>query len=443
MTKDTLAARDVALAALNSIEKDQAFSALALQDTAKKYPLSPRDERLVWRLVYGVVTHRLSLDYILNQFCRRNVSSLSASLRNNMRMACYQLVYLDRIPDFAAVNEAVDRARKTAGKGMAGFVNGVLRNILRNRDSLFKNLELGTLEEISVLHSHPLWMVEMWAKRWGLDFSTQLCISNNEPASLTIRVNTRKISVDQYVAASEARGLKPAPGRFHPQALVFPLDTPFSQLPGYKQGWFVVQGEASMLPAACLELEPGQHVLDMCSAPGGKATQIAAEIQSGLVTAWDIHDSRLKLVRANAARLGLENIITARVDAAHAQEIPQKFDRILIDAPCSGFGVIRKKPDIKWSRTPEDIHSLAELQLKILHTGCDLLNPGGILVYSTCTMVEEENQAVVMSLLGQRRDIELLKISMPGLDDTDGFIATFPHLHNLDGFFIAKLTKVV
>jgi 16S rRNA (cytosine967-C5)-methyltransferase len=248
--------------------------------------------------------------------------------------------------------------------------------------------------------------------------------------------------VADYIALAEKKGLEVTRGRYSPAALIFPPDTPFSELPGFKEGLFMVQGEASMLPALCLDLQPDQHVLDMCSAPGGKATQMAEVVSK--VTACDLHPSRLKLIRANASRMGLGNIQTLAADAASlGQKLQGKFDRILLDAPCSGLGVIRKKPDIKWSRGAKDIGALAELQLRLLHSACDMLNGGGILVYSTCTLVEDENEGVIRSLLEQRSDMQLGEISLPQLESVKGQVSTFPHLHDLDGFFIANLTKVV
>lgn len=444
MRGKTPAARAVALAALTNIETNRAFSGHALQAEAKKFPLSSKDERLVWRLVLGVICYRLSLDYVLNQFCRRSPGTLSPTLRNILRLACYQMIYLDRIPDFAAVNEAVNMARKAAGQKVAGFVNGVLRNVARNRDSLFQDLTPQSAEGISVLHSHPRWMVEAWIKRWGPEFTASLCEANNQPVSLTIRVNTHKISVEEYSALAAEKGLSPKRSHYCDDALVFSPDTAFSLLPGFQEGHFIVQGEASMLTAACLDLAPGQMVLDMCSAPGGKTTHIAARVLPGVVTACDLYESRLRLVQANAARLGLDNIELIQADAARLSPgaLP-RYDRILLDAPCSGLGVIRKKPDIKWSRKPEDIHDLSALQLKLLHTGCELLKPGGILVYSTCTVMEQENQGPVRALLKERQDLRIADTGRPDLADAEGFINTYPHLHDLDGFFIAKLIKVV
>jgi len=443
MKRDTPAARDISLAALNNIEKNRAYSALALQEELSKHALAPREQRLARRLVYGVVTYRLGLDYILNQFCRRKVSSLSPSLRNILRMACYQLVYLDRIPDFAAVNEAVNSARKIGGKGIAGFINGVLRNILRKRDTLFQDLSPDTIEGISILHSHPRWLVEKWVKQWGVDFTAQLCAANNRPVPLCIRVNTEKISREDYISQAEERGLAPRPGKHCAQAVVFPPDTSFSDLPGYEAGWFIVQGEAAMLPSRCLALQKGHDILDMCAAPGGKTTQMAAQVNPGRVLACDLHQSRLRLVQGNALRLGLNNIDTLRADASMlTDKIAPGFERILLDAPCSGLGVIRNKPDIKWFRSQEDIRDLVVLQEKLLHTACDLLSPGGILVYSTCTLGSEENEQVIETLLQQRTEMQMLKIDLPGFP-RENFLTTFPHLHNLDGFFVAKLTKVV
>ncbi len=443
MTKNSSAARDVALAALTTIEKEGAYSNHVLQAETRRQRLSPRDEGLVWRLVYGVVTHRLCLDYILNQFCRRKVSSLSPVLRNILRLACYQLIYLERIPDYAAVNEAVTKDRKVAGGGMAGFVNGVLRNVVGNRDQLFQNLRPGTVEEISVRHSHPQWMVEAWVERWGSDFSAALCAANNEVAPLTVRVNTTRIGVDDFIAAAAQVGLQGQRGKYCDKAVVFHDHTPFNMLPGFGDGWFIVQGEASMLPALCLGVQPGQDVLDMCSAPGGKATQLAQLSYPGKVLACDLYPHRLKLVAENAQRLGLDNCLTALGDAALLEgKLNRHFERILLDAPCSGLGVIRNKPDIKWSRKPQDIEDLAALQLRLLKAGCNLLAPGGFLVYSTCTITKQENQEVIDALLEERRDMLVVDSCLPDLVPS-GYISTFPHLHGLDGFFIAKLKKVV
>lgn len=442
MKQDTAAARVVALAALNNVERRQAYSGPALLGETRKHSLSPREERLVWKLVYGVITYRLSLDYVLNKFCRQNVSRLSTTMRNIMRLACYQLVYLDRIPDFAAVNEAVAMARRSSGQRMAGFVNGVLRNIVRQRDSLF-DLSPHSAEGISVLHSHPLWMVEKWLKKWGAEFTADLCRANNLPASLTIRVNTGKISVEDYFTLTAEKGLSPIRGKYCREALLFPANTKFSDLPGFSQGLFIVQGEASMLVADCLDLRPGQKVLDMCSAPGGKATHIASRIEAGEVTACDLHAGRVKLVEENAARLGLDNVKALKADARKLPEyLRARFDRVLVDAPCTGLGVIRKKPDIKWARQPEDLDVLAALQQEILRTGCQLLRPGGYLVYSTCTIMDEENQDNVHSLLAARNEMKLERLEISNLSGREGVINTFPHLHDLDGFFIAKFKKV-
>ncbi|HOB34400.1 MAG TPA: 16S rRNA (cytosine(967)-C(5))-methyltransferase RsmB [Bacillota bacterium] len=443
MKSDISAAREVALAVLLNIEKNKAYSGLSLAAEIPRHSLKEQDERLVRRLVYGVVSQRLRLDYVLNQFCRREVGTLSPSLRNILRLGCYQLLDMDRIPQFAAVSEAVAQARRVAGQRMAGFVNGVLRNIIRNRDHLFQDLKPGTVEAVSIAQSHPRWLVEEWTGQWGLDFTAALCAANNELKPLAIRVNTCKIGVDEYLAAAAAQGLTGARSRFAPQGVVFPADTPFARLPGYAEGWFIVQGEASMLPALCLGVEPGQAVLDMCSAPGGKATQLAAMNPRGYVTACDISAARLNLVRQNAARLGLNNLEYVEADAARLDRVlARRFSRILVDAPCSGLGVIAQKPEIKWLRKPADIGRLAELQLQILHAGCNLLEPRGILVYSTCTLLEDENQQVIRTLLAQRRDVVVVDPGMPELTNEEGFIQTFPHIHGLDGFFIAKLMKV-
>lgn len=432
--------REAAYCALMQVEEKGAWLDQAVNNQLAQQLLGDADRRLAYRLAYGVTTYRLALDYVLDKLCRQGIASLPPAIKTILRLGVYQIIHMDRIPDYAAVNEAVDQARRQGGPSLAGLVNGVLRNVVRRRDNLLTDLPQQPEERIAVEFSHPRWLVKRWLQRWGEDFTRQLCAANNRPGPITLRVNTANTTVEQYTGLLAEAGIEAAPSSWCRDMLVLKEDVPFSRLPGYGDGLFIVQGEASALPVANLDLQPGIDVLDMCSAPGGKATHIAAKIAPGTVTALDIHAHRLELVRENFQRLGLDNYTLAVVDARQADRaVGRTFTRILLDAPCTGTGIVRNKPDIKWRRRPGDVAALAALQRQLLDKACDLLSPGGIAVYSTCTLLAEENEAVVEAALTTRRDIRLVPLGGEG----GGHLTTFPHVHNLDGFFVAKVQKVV
>ncbi|MTI96759.1 MAG: 16S rRNA (cytosine(967)-C(5))-methyltransferase RsmB [Firmicutes bacterium] len=432
--------RGLALKLLNKIEQNQAYSGLVLQTELKNAKLKPVDMRLVYRLIYGVLSYRLTIDYVIQKFCARKIAP---GVRNILRLAIYQLLYLDRVPDFAVVNEAVKLASQNGGARVGGFVNAVLRNILRQRDSLFADLPNGAPEEISVHESHPRWLVDKWCKRWGADFTRELCAANNQPAPLTVRVNTKVCGIDKFCRQLDKQGIPWSHCKYSVRGIVLP-QTPFGDVPGFDLGWFIAQGEASMLAVEALDPQPGDSILDMCSAPGGKATYLAELAAPGQVMAVDLFDARLKLVGQNMARLQIDNIDLLAGDATTLEtKFNTGYDRILLDAPCSGFGVVRKKPEIKWSRSPGDLTELSKLQSNLLNQACKLIKPGGVIVYSTCTLTWEENEAVIEKAVKANENLRLVPFKISGLSADKGSLTLFPHVHGTDGFFIAKLQRMI
>lgn len=435
----TISVREAALEALLRIEEDKAYAVLVLGSGLGRHKLSGADRGLYYSLVYGVVTHRLAIDYCLAKLCKKGLKSLKPAALNILRLGAVQLLFMDKIPAFAAVNEGVELARKHLGKAGSGFVNGVLRNISRQGQELFADLEPGTSREISVRTSHPQWLVDKWQASYGYAFTKELCEANNSPGPLTVRVNALRISRQDYLKQCLELGLESRLSEEVPQGILFAQGTAFSDLPGYHEGHFIVQGEASQLPALALAPEPGDRVMDMCSAPGGKTAQLASLAKA--VTALELYPERLGKVRENLDRLGMDNVELRAMDARKTGFPERSFEGVLLDAPCSGFGVIRNKPDIKWSREAKDIRALSKLQRELLAEGARVLKAGGSLVYATCTLVREENEDMAQWAMANL-PLKLTGFSLPNREAPDGMLTVYPHRDSLDGFFIAKFVKV-
>ncbi len=432
-------ARQAALEALILVSKgswlDRAMEGLVPQHAPTA------DRRLAYNLAYGVTSQQLVLDHVLDRFCRQGVASLSPLLRIILRLGLYQLIYLDRVPDYAVVNEAVTQARQRLGQPMARVVNGILRNVLRNKDQLLTNLPSQAAKRIAIEFSHPQWMVDHWLERWGAEFTRQLCLANNQPAPLSLRVNNQRISRKDLVAKLADCGIEARSSSWDSNMLVLPATTAFSDLPDFGQGLYTIMGEASALPVQNLDLKPGQNVLDMCSAPGGKAAYAAELVAPGTVTAIELHKHRAAAIGETVQRLGLENVTVVTGDARNAGKLAgRSFPRILLDAPCSGSGVLRRKPDIKWRYSRQDIEQLTRLQRQLLEAACDCLAPGGFVVYSTCSLLRWENEDVVQQALC-RSDMASVPVTIGG--DQHQYGNLFPSVHGIDGFFIAKLQKEV
>lgn len=433
--------RDAALFVLMDVDKNQAYSNLLLTKHMNQHKIAGIDKGLMTELTYGTLQHKMTLDFFLAPFIK---GKLENWVQWVLRMAVYQIHYLDRIPNHAVVNEAVQLAKYHGHKGVSGLVNGVLRAFLREGAPSFDSIK-DPLERLSIETSHPQWMLENWIQAFGFEKTEQIARQNNVAPPQTIRVNTMKISIDDAIQALESEGFTVRKGILPESLHVAGKTAATSAL--FASGQFTIQDESSMMPAHALQLEKGMTVLDMCAAPGGKTTHIAQLLDNtGHITALDLHENKLKYIHENAERLGFTHISTVAADARQAQEVleQKQFDRILVDAPCSGYGVIRRKPDMKYAKKPQDAERLATIQLAILNEAYSLLSPGGILVYSTCTIEPTENDEVIDAFLQTHQDMQELSLpdvftALPhGTAKVGHQVLPYP---DGDGFYVVALQK--
>ncbi|MDP9674717.1 16S rRNA (cytosine967-C5)-methyltransferase [Paenibacillus jamilae] len=444
-------AREVALDVLTGVEQEGAYSNLELNRRLQQAGLSASDVGLTTELVYGTVARRNTLDYFLNKFVQKGTAKLQPWVRSLLRMSVYQLVYLDRVPDHAVVSEAVTIAKRRGHQGISGMVNGVLRSMLRESDKLHIPDGLSAEERISLEHSHPQWLVKRWIKQYGTDTAEAICKANNEPPAVSVRVNTTMTSRDQLLDEMIAKGIDAVPSAVSPYGIVVRSGGNMALTSWYTDGLLSVQDESSMLVAEAVAPEPGMAVLDCCAAPGGKTAHMAELMKDrGRIVANDLHAHKHQLIREQANRLGLDAVETVTGDALDLKEryAPASFDRILLDAPCSGFGVIRRKPDLRWSKTAQDVRDITQLQHELLDSVAGLLKPGGILVYSTCTIEPDENEGQLARFLSEHPEYELAKDhSFPAVShEMDGIqkgsVQLLPQHFHSDGFYIARLRRV-
>lgn len=428
-------AREAALDVLVRTEQDHSYSNLLLHQTLQKYGLDKADTGLATEIVYGTIQRLNTIDYFLERFVAKGMAKLQPWVRSLLRMSFYQMMYLDRIPDHAIVNEAVNLAKKKGHQGISGMVNGVLRNVIRQKDTLTISEKLPAAERIALTHSHPEWMVKRWIRQLGEERTERICEANNVPPRVSIRANTVKISRDQLVNLLKEAGLQAEPSALAPAGVIVKGGGNMALTPWFAEGLFSIQDESSMLVAEAVDPKPGEKVLDCCAAPGGKTMHIAEKMQDqGEVWACDIHEHKEKLIREQADRLGLQSVRTITSDARKLSERfgEGTFDRILLDAPCSGLGVIRRKPDMKWNKQERELDEICVIQQELLLQVHQLLRPGGVLVYSTCTIEHNENEGMVQRFIQEHPEFELAE-GQP--------LQIYPDEHQSDGFFIAKLRK--
>lgn len=410
--------------------------------------LDRRDEALATRLVYGTLAWQGYLDHLIGQ-CGRPVARIDTPIRCLLRLAFYQLTKLDRVPAFAAVDTAVELSKDFKNGVATGFVNAVLRRFVRDRERLLLPArEADPAGYLSVMLSHPRWLVEMWIDEFGATDSEALLTADNEPAPTVLRVNRTRTDRASVLRAFEAAGVACRPARFSPDGVELLDGTTLASLPGYQDGWFCAQGEASQLVTALLGLVPGMRVLDACAAPGGKATHIAERMGGrGTVVAVDANLQGLTQLNDTAARLGLTCVKTVCADLFDAVREQPAFDAILLDAPCSGLGTLRQHPEIRWRRSAASIVAAADLESRMLDALAGRLRAGGVLVYSTCTLTRRENDDVVNRFLAGHPDFRrghaepFLPAEAAALVDAAGILRTFPHRHGLDGFFAVRLER--
>lgn len=444
-------ARGIAVEILSQVERRNAYADILLDHSLKRSLLSNRDRALLTQLVYGTLRWRGRIDWLLSRVLRRPLSGMSPYLRNLLRLTLYQILFLDRVPYYAAVNEGVELAKKWGGKRSGGLLNGVVRRVLRERDRLrFPSVDDDLIRYLAIYWSHPDWLVKKWLGYFGKEETELLLQADNGESPLILRANRLKNNRNELLEAFRAAGVDATPTSWSPEGIQVRGLSPVDRLSGFQEGLFQVQGEASQLVGHLLDPKPGERVLDACSAPGGKTTHLADLMgDRGEIVATDVSSRGLERVRQNVQRMGIRSVRPYRVDVTKGLEgqLVSSYDRILVDAPCSGLGTLRSHPEAKWRRDESDIGRLSRLQKRIVRGVTPLLKSGGVLVYATCTLTREENEEVVHELLDRRKDLVLEEAcrNLPGearqLACGDFFLA-LPHRHNTDGFFAARMRKV-
>lgn len=443
-----LGARELSYNILYDVLEKDSFSNLAIKSHLEG-EVDSKEESLVREIVYGVLENEIFLDYIISKASKIRLKKIHPSILIILRIGVYQLVFMDKIPPSAAVNESVNLAKKHGHRGSIGFVNGVLRSISRDINRFTKIEEKNKIDQISIKYSHPKWMVSRWVKSFGEEFTEELCKANNEKPKMSIRVNNLRTNKKELTNKLIEHGLIIKEGLYSKDSLIIENPIRITELKEFKLGHFFIQDESSTLVGQILDPRPNSLVIDCCAAPGGKSTHLAEIMENkGKILSKDIFKHKINLINENANRLGI-SIIEAKIsDATIADEsLIGIADYLLIDAPCSGLGLIRRKPEIKRNRKEKDIEELAKLQFKILNNVKDYLKVGGILVYSTCTIEEEENIKLIYRFLDLNKDFKLVNLedkmfNIENLETLDkGYIQLFPNVHRTDGFFIAKIIK--
>ncbi len=441
-------AREIALRALVRVEQDDAYLNLVLPSLASG--ACPEERALAVQLAKGTVQRLNTLDWALGQFLNRSINTLTPWVRNLLRLGAYQILYLDRIPDYAAVDQSVSLARRFGHRGVAGLVNAVLRRLNQNAAYLsWPDIKKRPLEYLSLKYSYPEWLVSRAINRFGLQEAENWCRANNKMPPTAIRPNSLRTDRAGLIEKMCLEGFEVTPSPLVPGMLR--LNTAGSPVAAdaFKKGLFTVQGESSALVAPMLNVRPGETVVDLCSAPGGKTTHLAETMKDrGLIYAVDINKNRMQLVKKTARRLGLTSIKSVLADGRDLDRnklIPP--DAVLVDAPCSGLGVIRRLPEIKWRRSEKELQGRQNLQLELLNSAAFLLKAGGHLLYSVCSNEPEETVQVfeLFNRLHPEFSAKPLYSLLPeGLQENQAdqpAVSLLPHDHDLDGFFIALWEK--
>ncbi|HEY9823957.1 MAG TPA: 16S rRNA (cytosine(967)-C(5))-methyltransferase [Stenomitos sp.] len=436
-------ARQLAWTALKAVHKG-AFADVALDRVLTGPVLSAADRRLLTELVYGCVRRQRSLDTLIDQLARKPALKQPPDVRAALHLGLYQLRYLQHIPASAAVNTTVDLLKQNRMSGLSGFVNGLLRQYIRlqaTQDPLI--LPSDPIERLGVLHSYPDWIVQVWADSLGLEGAEQLCQFCNQTPHIDLRINpliTERQAVQEAIAQA---GITTVPLPALPQALrIVGNPGPIQQLPGYAEGWWTVQDASAQLVGHCLAPELGSTVIDLCAAPGGKTLHLA-ELMQGTGTIWacDRTASRLRRLRQNLERLHITNVQIWEGDGRNLGSDVPLADALLLDAPCSGLGTLHRHADARWRQSPQTVSELSVLQTELLNAAAHHVKPGGIMVYATCTLHPSENEAQIQSFL-ETHPLWHLEPPSPTLTEFSteaGWLKIWPHQHEMDGFFMARL----
>ena len=436
--------RGLAVKILNRVERTDAYLEKLLDNEMRNSELGGQDKALLYEIVHGVIRWMGRLDWVLNGFYKGQFSKAIPNLKNGLRVALYQIMFLDRIPDHAIVNEAVEFVKKLQGQKPADLTNAILRNIIRSKNAIrYPDPDEDLVGYLCAYYSHPSWMVKRYLERFGREATEKLLSANNEKPFLTLKLNALRTNPEEFKQLLSSVNLKYIQGKYLPEFFKLQNLTNITAWEYYSKGYFNVQDEGAGLACRLLDPKPGMRVLDLCAAPGGKSSYLAGLINDeGEIIALDRYESRLMLMRRNIEHLGIKSVKTIEINALEYEGEP--FDRILADVPCLGSGTLSKKPDIKWKKDLLDLRKITELQYELLEKASTLVRPGGVIVYSTCSIEPEENFEIVKKFLNSHPQFKLKEASgefPEELLDENKCIQTLPHVHHMDGAFAARLVR--
>jgi 16S rRNA (cytosine967-C5)-methyltransferase len=444
-TDSTISTRWTATKILSQLDKHNSFIDKLLEKEFRSSRLSDLDKRLLNEITNGVLRHRNRIDWVIKQFYNGDILKMNPLLKNSIRVAVYQLLFLDKVPEYAIVNECVNGVKKFISPKLGNLANAVVRNIIRQKDKIiYPDPVKDPVRFLYIYHSHPEWMVRRWFIRFGFEDTAKLLESNNQPKDLTIRINLLKTTREKVEIYLLSNKFKFERSKYIDEFLHIKNVGNIQSLELLEKGEIYVQDDSAGLAVKLLDPQKDERIIDLCAAPGGKLTYTSEKMQNtGEIIAVDVFEMRLKLLQENCDRLGISNVKTMLQDARIINLEPA--DRILIDAPCSGHGTLSKKPDIKWKHDIDHIYKLNTLQYEILANAANMVKPGGVLVYSTCTIEVEENYSIVEKFLKSHPNftIENAAQYVPSeVVNENGCVETLPFKHGTDGAFAARLKRI-
>lgn len=441
----TVTPRKVCADILYSVYKNKAYLNEELKKARSKYDFSQVDYRFINEIVTGIMKNKIRIDYIIGENSSIKLNKISLYILCLLEIGVYQLIFMDKVPESAAVNETVKLTKTRSLSRSTGFVNAVLRSAIRTKETI--SYPTDKLHYASIYYSVPMWLVKKWETEFGCDFACELCKAFCEKADLFMRCNTLKTDAKTLCESLVKEGIDASVYNNDNSPINYLVEcknmTSLQELSQYKDGLFYIQDFAAALTVEALDVSEGMFVVDTCAAPGGKSTHIAEKMKNkGKIVSFDIYENKISLIKENAARLGID-IIHPMVNDSRIlmPDLIDKADRVLVDAPCSGLGILRRKPDIKYFRSIDDISSLAKIGYEILENASKYLKKDGILVYSTCTIEKEENDDVVNKFLQNNKNFAKVAIDCYKKEN-DGSITLFPNTDNCDGFYICKLKRI-
>ncbi|GAA0754035.1 MULTISPECIES: 16S rRNA (cytosine(967)-C(5))-methyltransferase RsmB [Clostridium] len=435
--------RKLARQIVQRVLEEGAYSNLVLSNELNTRDIEDKDKGLITEIVYGTLRRKRTLDVLIGNFVK-DINLIDTTVLNILRVAIYQMYFLDKIPEYAACNEAVEEAKEVSLEA-SKLVNGILRNYIKDEKEIV--VPGNRIDELAYKFSFQPWMIRLFIKQYGEEKTMKLMSGLNETPKVTVRVNEFKAEYDEVYEKLEEIGYNIEEGYACPEGIAIKGGKGIEDNALFKEGLITVQDESAMLVAPLLDLKEGDKVLDLCAAPGGKTTHIAELLgNTGEVLAFDLHENKLSLIEENAKRLGLNNIVCKAMDATKLNSDYISYgDKVLIDVPCSGLGIIRKKPEIKWNKTRQQLKDLVPIQREIMENAWQYLKPGGTLVYSTCTLNKEENEENLQWFLSKHKDAAVEKVYIGNnsnfIYNADGSLTILPN-DSMDGFFMGKIKKI-